>query len=160
MGLHNQCSRSDVFCRLLTAREAIIFATGTLIGLACYDSGSTNTTSKGQERKTNEKSSNKAQWQFIRASELQWRRYHLIFWAEIQPFPWRTLNTETDHFFCWHKWSSLPLKGRPRTFFFPFFFFLSNTSYTDLRISGLYYKHAAISFKRNRRCRVFLWCDR
>lgn len=56
--------------------------------------------------------------------------------------------------FCWHKWSSLPLKGRPRSFFF--LFFLSNASYTSLRISGLYYKHTAVSFERNRRCSVFL----
>lgn len=55
--------------------------------------------------------------------------------------------------FCWLKWSSLPLKGRPRTFFFfPFHSLLSNASYTSLRISGLYYKHTAISFKR---CSVF-----
>lgn len=58
--------------------------------------------------------------------------------------------------FCWLKWSSLPLKGRPRTFFFPFHSLLSNASYTSLRISGLYYKHTAISFKRNRGAVFFL----
>lgn len=59
-----------------------------------------------------------------------------------------------DTMFCWHRWSGMLLKGRPRSFFF--LFFLSSASYTGLRISDLYYKHTAISFERNRRCSVFL----
>lgn len=89
----------------------------------------------------------------MRASELQGRRYHLIFWAEIQPFPQRTLNR--DRFLAGISEVVCHRKEGQRLFFLPFHSLLSNASCTSLRISGLYYKHTAISFKRNRQCSVF-----
>lgn len=77
LGPHQQCSNSYGVMSAAHTKSSYCFT-----GLLCWESGGTNTTTKGQNKEKTQQLLINAQW--IRASQLWWRPHHSTFWAETE----------------------------------------------------------------------------